>query len=77
MPVLVLLMLAASMSVPPVAVASSLPALIVLALRTSVETVLALMVPLLTKARLPPMKPAPAIVLLTLLKVPPPRAATI
>ena len=77
MPVLVLLMLAASMSVPPVAVASSLPALIVLALRTSVETVLALMVPLLTTVRPPAMVPPPAIVLLTLLKIAPGVAATI
>ena len=76
-PVLVLLMLAASMSVPPV-VASSLPALIVLALRKSVETVLASMVPLLTTVRPPPpMKPAPAIVLLTLLKIAPGVAAPI
>src|SRR5262249_42333035 len=43
----------------------------------SVEAVLALMVPLLTKARLPPkpMMPAPAIVLLTLLNVAPLAAA--
>ena len=75
-PVLVLLMLAASMSVPPV-VASSLPALIVLALRTSVETVLALMVPLLTTVRPPAMVPPPAIVLLTLLKIAPPESASV
>ena len=79
MPVLVLLMLAASMSVPPLAVASSLPALIVVAkICSGADAVLALMVPLLTTVRPPPpMWPAPAIVLLTLLKIAPGVAAPI
>jgi hypothetical protein len=77
-PVLPLLMLAASMSVPLV-VASSLPALTVLAkICSGADTVFALIVLLLTTVRPPPpMAPAPAIVLLTLLKIPPPMAATI